>query len=166
MIIIGMKTESEKDFSKEIAIPTTLYYDFDRPGWLDFPRFDLSNQSISNAAVESISIAIVMGKESFKIYACLILFKYSPDLLENLAYLSIQSYDLSNQQYGQWTTLQTYQVPIFHRKYPMIHSFKGELYFTDPLHGIRGYMIQKSILNGTNEDPKNLVSVIPYLGYE
>ena len=67
----------------------------------------------------------------------------------------------------QWKVLQTYQIPKYRKRYPTIYSFKGELYFTDPLHGIPGYMIQKSILADKNEEePKYLVSAIPYIGYE
>lgn len=157
MIIIGKKSESN------VLIPISLYYDFDQPGWLEYPMFDLKDLKLS----ESISLAKVMEKTSAGIYACITLAKYDPDLLDYLAYISIQSYDLSYQQYGQWKVLQTYQIPKYRKRYPTIYSFKGELYFTDPLHGIPGYMIQKSILADKNEEePKYLVSAIPYIGYE
>ena len=160
MIIIGKKAESN------VVVPISLYYDFDQPGWLEYPMFGLKDPSV-NTAFQSISLAKVMEKKSAKIYACITLVQYDPDLLDFLAYISIQSYDLSYQQYGQWKVLQTYQVPKYQKRYPTIYSFKGELYFTDPLHGIPGYMIQKSILDDkTEEEPKYLVSAIPYISYE
>ena len=168
VIIIGREREPKNVYSHKPWLPITLYYDFERPGWLEYPVFDLYltlNQSM-NTAIESISLAKVMEKKTAKVYACVTLKEYRPDLLDHLAYISVQSYDLSNQQYGQWKILQTYQVPRFQRKHPTIYSFKGELFFTDPLQGINGNMIQKSILDDTNEDPKYLVSVIPYIGYE
>ena len=87
MIIIGKKSESN------VLIPISLYYDFDQPGWLEYPMFDLKDLKLS----ESISLAKVMEKTSAGIYACITLAKYDPDLLDYLAYISIQSYDLSFQ---------------------------------------------------------------------
>ena len=165
MILIGMKKTKLASNKLRINSPITLLYDFERSSgskWLEYPALDLQPKQTD---LISISLATVLEKKSRKVFAGFTYFKYCPSLNESLAYMSIQSYDLSFQQYGKWETLTTYQIPKLQKKPLQIYSFRGELYSTSSLQDISSYMLGNSILD-QNGDPKYLVSVIPYIVYE